>query len=105
MRPAIITTTVAVVGLIPAAIATGIGSQSQRPFAIVIVGGLVPGILTALLVLPVLYSMFNKPGKEKPSATNEPLLEAIGQVKSTGQPIKANALREHNEHSDEQIAQ
>lgn len=77
MRPAIITTTVAVAGLIPAAIATGIGSQSQKPFAIVIVSGLVPGILTALLVLPVLYSMFNKPGKEQVSPTNEPLIAEL----------------------------
>lgn len=77
MRPAIITTTVAVAGLIPAAVATGIGSQSQKPFAIVIVSGLVPGILTALLVLPVLYSMFNKPGKEQVSPTNEPLMAEL----------------------------
>lgn len=67
-------------------------------------GSLVPGILTVLLVLPVLYSMFNKPGKEKPSATKEPLLEAIGQVKPTQQPIKPSFAGGHNEHPDEQGA-
>ncbi|MBS2006711.1 MAG: efflux RND transporter permease subunit [Cyanobacteria bacterium SZAS TMP-1] len=63
MRPALITTTVAVVGLLPAAVATGIGSQSQKPFAIAIVGGLIPGIFLSLLVLPVLYNVLNKPKK------------------------------------------
>jgi cobalt-zinc-cadmium resistance protein CzcA len=64
MRPALITTTVAVVGLVPAAIATGIGSQSQKPFAIAIIGGLIPGIFLSLVVLPVLYSLLNKPKKK-----------------------------------------
>ena len=55
MQPALMTTTVAVVGLIPAALSTAIGAQSQRPFAIVIVGGLIPGILLSLMVLPAMY--------------------------------------------------
>lgn len=58
MKPALMTTTVAVVGLIPAAISTAIGAQSQRPFALVIVGGLIPGILLALMVLPAMYENF-----------------------------------------------
>lgn len=58
MQPALMTTTVAVVGLIPAAISTAIGAQSQRPFAIVIVGGLIPGILLSLMVLPAMYEFF-----------------------------------------------
>jgi len=78
MRPALITTTVAVAGLIPAALATGIGSQSQKPFAIAIVGGLVPGIFLSLLVLPVLYAMLNKPrDKQVRSDDNSQLLEEI----------------------------
>lgn len=58
MQPALITTLVAMAGLIPAALATGIGSQSQRPFAIVIAGGLFPAIIASLLVLPALYPSF-----------------------------------------------
>ncbi len=58
MKPALMTTTVACVGLIPAAISTAIGAQSQRPFAIVIVGGLIPGIFLALMVLPAMYEYF-----------------------------------------------
>ncbi len=48
------------VGLIPAAISTGIGSQSQKPIAIVIVGGLFPSMAMALLVLPALYEYFEQ---------------------------------------------
>ncbi len=60
MKPALMTTTVAVAGLIPAALSTAIGSQSQRPFALVIVGGLIPGILLSLMVLPAMYEFFLK---------------------------------------------
>jgi cobalt-zinc-cadmium resistance protein CzcA len=58
MKPALMTSTVALAGLIPAAISTGIGAQSQRPIAIVIVGGLLPSMALALIVLPTLYSWF-----------------------------------------------
>lgn len=58
MKPALMTSTVAMAGLIPAAISTGIGSQSQRPIAIVIVGGLLPSMALALVVLPTLYEYF-----------------------------------------------
>ncbi len=58
MKPALMTTTVAVAGLIPAAFSTAIGAQSQRPLAIVIVGGLIPGVMLALIVLPALYEIF-----------------------------------------------
>lgn len=56
MPPVVIATIVAAAGLVPAALATGIGSQSQRPLAIVIVGGLIPATLLTLFLLPVLYS-------------------------------------------------
>jgi cobalt-zinc-cadmium resistance protein CzcA len=58
MKPALMTTTVAVAGLIPAALSNGIGAQSQKPLAIVIVGGLIPGVMLALLVLPAMYEFF-----------------------------------------------
>jgi cobalt-zinc-cadmium resistance protein CzcA len=46
---------VASVGLLPAALSRGIGSDSQRPFAIVIVGGLVAALLLGVFLLPTLY--------------------------------------------------
>ena len=49
------TTLVATLGLLPAAMSHGIGSDSQRPFAIVIVGGLMVGMLINIFLLPTLY--------------------------------------------------
>jgi cobalt-zinc-cadmium resistance protein CzcA len=55
LRPIIMTTLVATLGLLPAAMSHGIGSDSQRPFAIVIVGGLMVGMLINIFLLPTLY--------------------------------------------------
>jgi len=55
LRPVLMTATVATLGLIPAALARGIGSDVQRPLATVVVGGLVSATLLTLVVLPVLY--------------------------------------------------
>src|SRR5471030_1224242 len=57
LRPIMMTALVACFGLLPAAISTGIGSDSQRPFAIVIVGGLASRLLLSIFLSPVLYSV------------------------------------------------
>ena len=54
LRPVMMTCIVACVGLIPAALSTGIGSQVQRPLALVVVGGMLLAPVLILLVLPVL---------------------------------------------------
>jgi len=56
-RPVLMTATVAALGLIPAALARGIGSDVQRPLATVIVGGLISATLLTLFVLPAIYSI------------------------------------------------
>jgi cobalt-zinc-cadmium resistance protein CzcA len=55
LRPIMMTTLVATLGLLPAALSRGIGSDSQRPFAIVIVGGLMLAMLANIFLLPTLY--------------------------------------------------
>ncbi|MGD0301057.1 MAG: CusA/CzcA family heavy metal efflux RND transporter [Bryobacteraceae bacterium] len=55
LRPIMMTMLVATLGLLPAALSHGIGSDSQRPFAIVIVGGLVAAMLLSIFLLPTLY--------------------------------------------------
>ena len=55
LRPIMMTTLVATLGLLPAAVSNGIGSDSQRPFAIVIVGGLMVAMLLNIFLLPTLY--------------------------------------------------
>jgi cobalt-zinc-cadmium resistance protein CzcA len=55
LRPIMMTMLVATLGLLPAATSHGIGSDSQRPFAIVIVGGLLAGLILSIFLLPTLY--------------------------------------------------
>ena len=57
LRPIMMTALVACIGLLPAAISTGIGSDSQKPFAIVIVGGLVSRLALSIFLAPVLYAL------------------------------------------------
>ncbi|MDQ5936157.1 MAG: heavy metal efflux system protein [Cyanobacteriota bacterium erpe_2018_sw_21hr_WHONDRS-SW48-000092_B_bin.40] len=66
MRPVLMTATIAAVGLLPAALSNEIGSQTQKPFAIVIIGGLISCTLLTLYVLPALYLRFSpSPGRPK----------------------------------------
>ncbi|HKE62984.1 MAG TPA: CusA/CzcA family heavy metal efflux RND transporter [Nitrospira sp.] len=58
LRPVLMTALVAMLGLIPLALSNGIGSEVQRPLAVVVIGGLVSSTLLTLIVLPTLYSAF-----------------------------------------------
>jgi heavy metal efflux system protein len=60
LRPIMMTALVACLGLLPAAVSTGIGSDSQKPFAIVIVGGLVSRLALSIFLAPVLYALVAK---------------------------------------------
>jgi cobalt-zinc-cadmium resistance protein CzcA len=60
MRPVMMTCIVACVGLLPAALSTGIGSQVQRPLALVVVGGILLAPILILLVLPVMIDLFSR---------------------------------------------
>jgi cobalt-zinc-cadmium resistance protein CzcA len=66
LRPIMMTTLVATLGLLPAALSRGIGSDSQRPFAIVIVGGLMVAMLMNIFLLPTLYVWIARPGDVLP---------------------------------------
>ena len=57
VRPVVMTALMAAIGLLPAAISTGIGSETQKPLAIVVIGGLVTSTILTLLILPILYSL------------------------------------------------
>ncbi len=65
-RPILMTMLVASLGLVPAATSHGIGSDSQRPFAIVIVGGLMAALLISVFLLPAMYVWFAREGDELP---------------------------------------
>ena len=74
MRPVMMTCVVACVGLVPAALSTGIGSQVQRPLALVVVGGMLLTPILVLLALPVLILLFSRrvPGSEATAPVEAP---------------------------------
>jgi cobalt-zinc-cadmium resistance protein CzcA len=57
IRPVVMTALMAAIGLLPAAVSTGIGSETQKPLAIVVIGGLITSTFLTLLILPVIYSL------------------------------------------------
>jgi cobalt-zinc-cadmium resistance protein CzcA len=66
LRPIMMTMLVATLGLLPAALSHDIGSDSQRPFAIVIVGGLISDLLLSIVMLPTFYVWIAKDGDQLP---------------------------------------
>ncbi|HXA35722.1 MAG TPA: CusA/CzcA family heavy metal efflux RND transporter [Steroidobacteraceae bacterium] len=72
LRPVMMTCIVACVGLLPAAFSTGIGSQVQRPLALVVVGGMLFAPMLILLVLPVLILKFSTAREIPPEEAREP---------------------------------
>jgi cobalt-zinc-cadmium resistance protein CzcA len=65
VRPVMMTALTALLGLLPAALSTRIGAQTQRPLAIVVVGGMVTTLFLTRYLMPVLYSFY---GHREPSA-------------------------------------
>jgi cobalt-zinc-cadmium resistance protein CzcA len=76
LRPIMMTMLVALLGLVPAALSHGIGSDSQRPFAIVIVGGLLVALPISVFVLPTLYLWWARPA-DVASVALDPAVEGL----------------------------
>ncbi|WP_461138652.1 efflux RND transporter permease subunit [Spirosoma pomorum] len=74
IRPVVMTAMMAAIGLFPAAISTGIGSETQKPLAIVVIGGLITATILTLLVFPIIYRLFNKKQSVK-GGPQQPALE------------------------------
>jgi cobalt-zinc-cadmium resistance protein CzcA len=66
LRPIMMTMLVATLGLLPAAVSRAIGSDSQRPFAIVIVGGLISALIMSIFLLPTVYVWIARDGDKLP---------------------------------------
>ena len=64
-RPVVMTALMASIGLLPAATSSGIGSESQKPLAIVIIGGLITATILTLLVFPIIFWIFNRTKHEQ----------------------------------------
>jgi len=63
VRPVVMTALMAALGLLPMALSTEVGAETSRPFAVVIIGGLVTATLVTLFVLPLLYPWFEPAGQ------------------------------------------
>ena len=77
VRPVVMTALMAAIGLMPAALSTGIGSETQKPLAIVVIGGLVTSTILTLLILPVIYAMVYRLIHRR---ENRKLLKKMGMV-------------------------
>ena len=72
LRPVMMTCVAAAVGLFPAAVSTGIGSQVQKPLALVVVGGILLAPILILVILPVLIDLFSRRGRSAAVAGLDP---------------------------------
>jgi cobalt-zinc-cadmium resistance protein CzcA len=96
LRPVLLTASAAALGFLPMAISTSAGAEVQRPLATVVVGGLISATALTLVVLPVLYALFDRKGHfatVKPSGKGLSLLLLLGLPfvgYSQEQPISAN---------------
>ena len=71
LRPVLMTASVAILGLVPMLLSSGVGAETQRPLATVVVGGLITSTLLTLVLLPVIYDwMESRADKEKPQPSN-----------------------------------
>ena len=69
LRPVMMTASVAILGLVPMLLSTGVGAETQRPLATVVVGGLITSTLLTLILLPVIYEWMETRSQ---SENNEP---------------------------------
>jgi cobalt-zinc-cadmium resistance protein CzcA len=60
LRPVLMTASVAILGLLPMLLSSGVGAETQRPLATVVVGGLISSTLLTLILLPVLYDWLER---------------------------------------------
>jgi cobalt-zinc-cadmium resistance protein CzcA len=74
VRPVVMTALMAALGLLPMALSTAVGAETSRPFAVVIIGGLVTATLVTLFILPLLYPWFEteKQVQSKLTDSSEP---------------------------------
>jgi cobalt-zinc-cadmium resistance protein CzcA len=87
LRPVLMTALVALLGLVPLAFANGIGSEVQRPLAVVVIGGLVSSTFLTLVVLPVLYQWIEeRAAAPSPSRISQAVID---QSDGTVQPVQS----------------
>jgi cobalt-zinc-cadmium resistance protein CzcA len=68
LRPVLMTASVAILGLVPMLLSSGVGAETQRPLATVVVGGLITSTLLTLILLPVLYDWIEQRAARRATA-------------------------------------
>ncbi|RTL58429.1 MAG: efflux RND transporter permease subunit [Sphingobacteriales bacterium] len=81
VRPVVMTALMAAIGLFPAAVSHGVGSEAQKPLAIVVIGGLITSTILTLLILPIIYSLEHRFMR---SARGRKILGKFGLVSKSG---------------------
>ena len=71
LRPVLMTASVAILGLMPMLLSSGVGAETQRPLASVVVGGLITSTLLTLVLLPVIYEWMETRKENKEEIQNE----------------------------------
>ncbi len=77
VRPVVMTALMAMIGLMPAAVSTGIGSETQKPLAVVVIGGLITATILTLLILPAIYALVFKFMHHR---SNRKILRKVGAI-------------------------
>jgi cobalt-zinc-cadmium resistance protein CzcA len=77
MRPVLMTCAAACVGLLPAAVSTGIGSQVQKPLALVVVSGITLAPFLILIILPVLIDLLSRRAPHSPGSARTETSKAV----------------------------
>ena len=96
LRPVLMTALVASLGFIPMAISSGAGAEVQRPLATVVIGGLVTSTLLTLLVLPLLYLLFERGAEARQTASHVATPGGAGPIAGpSGNAISANPSTPH----------
>lgn len=80
LRAVLLTASAAALGFLPMAVSSGAGAEVQRPLATVVIGGLITSTLLTLVVLPVIYALFNKEKKDKKKENDTLRIKALSVV-------------------------
>ena len=83
VRPVVMTALMATIGLMPAALSTGIGSETSKPLAIVVIGGLITGTLLTLFIFPLVFERFYRAEHTRYGST--------GAAVATAEPVLVGA--------------
>ena len=89
LRPVLMTTLVASLGFLPMAFSTGMGAEVQRPLATVVIGGVVGAMVMSLLVLRVLYVIFQLPSREKSDSAARGNSDPLSRLRERGGMLTA----------------